>query len=52
LNGNRNLTKQFSIKLFEGTVPAGVQANSTHQLQRVDAQLPSGVVSIKVDLVE
>jgi hypothetical protein len=42
----------FATKLLEATVPAGVQANTTHPLQRIDAQVPSGLVSITVDIVE
>ena len=42
----------FSYVILEGTVPAGVQANTTHTLQSSGAQVPSGVVSIKVDIVE
>jgi hypothetical protein len=42
----------YSFVLFEATVPAGVQANTTHQLQKIDAQVPSGLVSITVDIVE
>jgi hypothetical protein len=42
----------FATKLMEATVPAGVQANTTHPLQRIDAQVPSGLVSITVDIVE
>jgi hypothetical protein len=33
-------------------VPAGVQANTTYQLQRMEVQVPKGVVAIKVDVVE
>jgi hypothetical protein len=42
----------YLFELFEGTIPAGVQANTTHQLQKIDAPVPTGVVSIKVDIVE
>jgi len=49
---SNNLTPPFLFTIFEGTVPAGVQGNSTHAFQRLDAQVPSGVVSIEVDLVE
>lgn len=49
--GADNIPSYYSV-LFEGTVPAGVQANSSHQLVYTDPPIPQGMVSITVDVVE
>ena len=42
----------FSYVILQSIIPADVQANSTHTLTRTDAQIPTGLVSIEVDIVE
>lgn len=49
--GAANVPSYLTV-LFEGTVPAGVQSNSTHQLVNTNADVPQGMVSITVDIVE